>query len=129
MPNESEAGALSGVPLATDDDVRRAGAALRAELELGFLLVTRGNRGMMLFMQDCDPQVIEIAGSDDITDVSGAGDTVTALMALGVAAGATPFQAAALANFGAGVVVMKRGTATLGSEELAEAIGPLEESP
>ena len=77
------------------------------------VLITRGGRGMALFVPDTPTVHIPIFGSDEIADVTGAGDTVMATMALALAAGATFEAAARLANYAGGIVVMKRGTATV----------------
>jgi len=86
------------------------------------LLLTRGNRGMLLVEEGVDPVSIPIVGSEDIVDVSGAGDTVCAVLALGLASRATLLESAHLANHAASVVVMKPGTATLAINELDEAL-------
>ena len=82
------------------------------------VLVTRGSRGMALFERDRPTIHIPIFGSDQIADVTGAGDTVIATMTLALAAGATFHEAARLANYAGGLVVMKRGTATVSADEL-----------
>jgi bifunctional ADP-heptose synthase (sugar kinase/adenylyltransferase) len=87
------------------------------------VLVTRGSRGMALFEPDVPTRHIPIFGSDEIADVTGAGDTVIATMTLALAAGAAPFDAARLANVAGGLVVMKRGTATVSAAELRAALG------
>jgi rfaE bifunctional protein kinase chain/domain len=122
-PNESEVEALLGVTI--DDDPRvleRAGRDLLARLRTRIVLVTRGSRGMALFETDRPTRHIAIHGSDEIADVTGAGDTVIATMTTALAAGASPFDAARLANYAGGLVVMKRGTATVSREELATAV-------
>ena len=86
------------------------------------MLVTRGSRGMALFERDRPTVHIPIFGSDQIADVTGAGDTVIATMTLALAAGASFLEAARLANYAGGLVVMKRGTATVSAEELRQAI-------
>jgi D-glycero-beta-D-manno-heptose-7-phosphate kinase len=68
------------------------------------------------------PTLIPVHGTDQVADVTGAGDTVLAAFSLALAAGATPLEAALLANFAGGVVVMKMGTATASAEELSRAI-------
>lgn len=95
--------------------------ALRGQL-LQALLVTRGRDGMVLFEQRRNPRYIPVFGSDQAVDVTGAGDTVIAAFTLALAAGATFLEAAHLANCAAGLVVMKRGTATVTRQELKEAI-------
>ena len=118
-PNESEAEALLGVRI--DDNgaaLERAGRTLLRDLECRAVLITRGSRGMALFEPGRPTDQIPIVGSDQIADVTGAGDTVIATFALALAAGATFGEAARLANVAGGLVVMKRGTATVSAEEL-----------
>ena len=86
------------------------------------VLITRGSRGMALFEPDRPTVHVPIYGSDEVADVTGAGDTVIATMTLTIAAGGSFDEAARLANYAAGLVVMKRGTATVSPEELREAI-------
>ena len=86
------------------------------------MLITRGSRGMALFEPDRPTVHIPIFGSDQIADVTGAGDTVIATMTLALAAGGTSEEAARLANYAGGLVVMKRGTATVTADELKQAI-------
>jgi rfaE bifunctional protein kinase chain/domain len=130
-PNEEEAEALFGGPLdGAPGGIDGAGAALRARLGARFLLVTRGSRGMVLF-EDHAAAHVPVHGPDQVADVTGAGDTVIGAFALALAAGATPLEAALLANYAGGVVVMKMGTATLDADELRAAVAsdprPLEE--
>jgi len=87
------------------------------------VLITRGGRGMALFVPGAPTVHIPIHGSDEIADVTGAGDTVMATMTLALAAGATFEAAARLANYAGGIVVMKRGTATVSTQELRAAVG------
>jgi rfaE bifunctional protein kinase chain/domain len=127
-PNESEVEALVGYRL--DDDpaaLERAGRDLLRKLRSRGVLVTRGSRGMALFQPDRPTVHLPIVGSDQIADVTGAGDTVIAAFTLALAAGATMEEAAHVANHAGGLVVMKRGTATISREELADAIthGPV----
>ena len=82
------------------------------------MLVTRGSDGMALFEPGRAPLHIPIHGTDEVADVTGAGDTVIATFTLALAAGATPAEAAHLANFAGGIVVMKHATATVSAEEL-----------
>jgi rfaE bifunctional protein kinase chain/domain len=122
-PNESEVEQALGIRIG--DNVRtleRAGRELLRRTRAQAVLVTRGSRGMALFEPDTRTEHIPIFGSDQIADVTGAGDTVIATMALAVAAGATFLEAARLANFAGGLVVMKRGTATVSASELRQAI-------
>ncbi|HSL23151.1 MAG TPA: PfkB family carbohydrate kinase [Vicinamibacterales bacterium] len=122
-PNESEVEHLFGIVIGDDRRVlERAGRALLARLRARAVLVTRGSRGMALFEPDKPTEHISIFGSDEIADVTGAGDTVIATVALAVAAGATFPEAARLANYAGGIVVMKRGTATVSGAELRAAV-------
>lgn len=122
-PNESEVEALLGVTI--DDDQRvleRAGREMLARTGMPIVLITRGSRGMALFEPDQPTRHLPIYGSDEIADVTGAGDTVIATMTLALATGASAIEAARLANYAGGIVVMKRGTATVSAEELAHAV-------
>ncbi len=122
-PNESEVEQALGIRI--NDNPRlleRAGRRILAETRSGAVLITRGSRGMALFVPDAATVHIPIFGSDEIADVTGAGDTVMAAMALALAAGATFEAAARLANCAGGLVVMKRGTATVSAEELRAAL-------
>lgn len=122
-PNESEVEAALGVRI--DDDARvleRAGRAILDRTGMEAVLVTRGSRGMALFVPGATTVHIPIVGSDEIADVTGAGDTVMATLALALAAGATFEGAAHLANHAGGVVVMKRGTAMASAAELRATI-------
>lgn len=122
-PNESEVEQALGVRI--NDDMRvleRAGRAILAQTNMQAVLVTRGSRGMALFVRESPTVHIPIYGSDEIADVTGAGDTVMATLSLALAAGATFEAAARLANYAGGVVVMKRGTATVSPDELRNAV-------
>lgn len=122
-PNESEVEAALGVSI--NDDVRtleRAGRKILERTRMQAVLVTRGGRGMALFVPNTPTVHIPIFGSDEVADVTGAGDTVMATMTLSLAAGASFEAAARLANYAGGLVVMKRGTATVSADELRHAI-------
>ena len=121
-PNEEELEECAGRALDADEDVARAGADLRARMRSRCLLVTRGSRGMALFDGGGEPAWIPVHGTDQVADVTGAGDTVLATFALALAAGASPLEAALLANFAGGVVVTKMGTAVVSPEELRSAV-------
>jgi rfaE bifunctional protein kinase chain/domain len=122
-PNESEVEAMLGIHV-NDDPVilERAGRTILRRVAMRAVLITRGSRGMALFEPRRRTVHIPIFGSDEIADVTGAGDTVIATMALALAAGASYFEAARLANYAGGLVVMKRGTATVSADELHEAV-------
>ena len=95
---------------------------LRAQLGLEALLVTRGNKGMLLAEKDRTPLEIKAVGSTEPVDVTGAGDTVIAVYALGLACGLSFADSARLANYAGGIVVMKKGTASVQTAELLAAI-------
>jgi rfaE bifunctional protein kinase chain/domain len=122
-PNEPELEAAFGKRIGNNIELlhQLGQKALRRQW-LRALLVTRGRDGMVLFEPRRKPQQIPIFGSDQVTDVTGAGDTVIAAFTLALAAGANFLQAAQLANCAGGLVVMKRGTATVTRRELEEAI-------
>jgi D-glycero-beta-D-manno-heptose-7-phosphate kinase len=120
-PNEEEAEALRGGPLDSGGGIDAAGRELRERLSARFVLVTRGSLGMVLFEPGRSAHV-PVHGTDQVADVTGAGDTVIGAFALALAAGATPLEAALLANYAGGVVVMKTGTATLTRDELRAAV-------
>jgi rfaE bifunctional protein kinase chain/domain len=122
-PNESEVEQLLGVKIGDNAEVlEKAGRELLARTRAEAVLITRGSRGMALFEPRRQTVHIPIFGSDQIADVTGAGDTVIATMTLALAAGGTFEQAAHLANYAGGIVVMKRGTATVTADELRAAI-------
>lgn len=121
-PNEEEAEALLGSTIDDDPDrLEQAGRALRERLGARFLLITRGSRGMSLFQPEVSAH-LPVSGTDQVADVTGAGDTVIGTFALALAAGADPLEAALLANYAGGLVVMKMGTATCSPEELKRAV-------
>jgi rfaE bifunctional protein kinase chain/domain len=130
-PNEEEAEGLAGQALG--DDLSRVGSlgqGIRQRLGTSFLLITRGSRGASLILENGVAH-IPVHGTDQVADVTGAGDTVIGTFALAQAAGATPLEAALVANYAGGIVVQKLGTATLSSAELTEALAsdrrPVEE--
>ncbi|MBK6724322.1 MAG: hypothetical protein IPO41_05220 [Acidobacteria bacterium] len=94
------------------------GASLRERLGCEALLVTNGNKGMSLYTSDAEPRHIDAVGSPEPVDVTGAGDTVIATFALGLASGMNFADAATIANHAGGIVVMKKRTATVTSAEL-----------
>jgi rfaE bifunctional protein kinase chain/domain len=121
-PNEEEAESLLGMSISeAGDQLLSVGSRLLDLLQMRFLLITRGSFGMSLFDRLGCWQV-PVHGTDQVADVTGAGDTVIGTVALAIAAGATPLEATLLANYAGGVVVMKRGTATLSRSELEAAL-------
>ena len=122
-PNESEVEQVLGVRIDDNADVlEAAGRSLLERTDMESVLITRGSRGMALFGRNEAMVHIPIVGSDEVADVTGAGDTVIATSALALAAGASPYEAARLANYAGGLVVMKRGTATVSGKELGDAV-------
>ena len=123
-PNRTEAFLAAGVPCpdATehpdkDEDLKRVGALLLERWETRLVLITLGEHGMMLFEQGKSPHHIPTK-AQQVFDVSGAGDTAIALFTLALSCGATPIEAAEIANHASAVVVGKLGTATVSAEEL-----------
>lgn len=125
-PNLEELEAWAGQSLASDQAVSEAAEDLRLTLGARFLLATRGNKGMTLAEIDTPPAHIPVFGTDEVADVTGAGDTVLAVLVASLAAGATPAEAAELANIAGGLVVMKLGTATVNADELSRAVRSLQ---
>ena len=126
-PNEPEVEEALGVSIGHDwQKVIAAGEQVMERMKLQSLVITRGRDGMVAFDSKHKPVDIPIFGSDQVADVTGAGDTVIAAFTAALAAGATTEEAAQLANYAGGIVVMKRGTATVSQEELLRAI---EQSP
>jgi D-glycero-beta-D-manno-heptose-7-phosphate kinase len=122
-PNEAELEAVHHTDIGTNlNELARAGLATLATMKLQALLVTRGRHGAVLFEQREGITHIPIHGSDQAVDVTGAGDTVLAAYTLALACGAKPLEAAHIANIAGGLVVMKRGTATVSKQELLDAI-------
>jgi rfaE bifunctional protein kinase chain/domain len=126
-PNEPEVEDALGVRVGQDwNKVIAAGQQVMERMKLQSLVITRGRDGMVAFDHKHKPVDIPIFGSDQVTDVTGAGDAVIAAFTAALAVGATTEEAAQLANYAGGIVVMKRGTATVSREELLHA---LEQSP
>jgi D-glycero-beta-D-manno-heptose-7-phosphate kinase len=122
-PNEAEMEALHHVSIGQNlAELTRCGAATLAEMKLRALLVTRGRDGMALFEPGDRLTQISVYGSDQAVDVTGAGDTVLAAYTVALACGASPLEAAHIANIAGGLVVMKRGTATVTRDELLAAL-------
>lgn len=122
-PNEAELEAIYHHSIgANETELQNFGQRLLEEMRLKALLVTRGRDGMMLFESAAPPQKIPIYGSDRARDVTGAGDTVIAAFTLALAVGASYFEAAHLASFAGGIVVMKHATATVSRAEIETAL-------
>lgn len=122
-PNESELEEALRMKIENDQPrLFAAGKAVMQRMRLQSLLLTRGRDGMVAFSRTHKPAVIPIHGGGDVVDVTGAGDTVIATYTAALAAGADPESAARLANYAGGIVVMKRGTATVTRDELLRAV-------
>jgi D-glycero-beta-D-manno-heptose-7-phosphate kinase len=121
-PNHLEALRVTNTEDDTDEGMAHAARAIRERLGCRSVLITRGERGMML-LEDGEPTYVPTAARE-VYDVTGAGDTVIATLAASLASGASLVEAAMLANHAAGVVVGKVGTATASSEELLASFPP-----
>jgi D-beta-D-heptose 7-phosphate kinase/D-beta-D-heptose 1-phosphate adenosyltransferase len=121
-PNAAEAAAASGIAIKDDASLERAGAELLARLGCRYVVITRGERGMALFGAEGERLVVP-AVARTVFDVSGAGDTVIAVLTAALAGGAPVELALQLANFAAGAVVEKLGTATASPAEILALVG------
>jgi rfaE bifunctional protein kinase chain/domain len=122
-PNEPEVEEALQIRIGHDDQrLFSAGEQVMNRMGLESLVITRGRDGMVAFEKNAVPLMIPVFGSDQVVDVTGAGDTVIATFTAALAAGADTATAARLANFAGGIVVMKRGTATVSNQELQSAI-------
>jgi D-beta-D-heptose 7-phosphate kinase/D-beta-D-heptose 1-phosphate adenosyltransferase len=120
-PNTAEAGAALGVPINDLPSLKRVGKILLKRLSCKALVITRGEEGMAIFEPNQEPFLVPTIAKE-VYDVTGAGDTVIGTMGLALAAGAKVKDAARLANYAAGIVVGKKGTATVTREELLKVI-------
>ncbi len=122
-PNEPEIEEALRISIGRDGTaLLDAGRKVLERMKLESLVITRGRDGMVAFARGHKPVEIPISGSDQVADVTGAGDTVIATFTAALAAGADTESAARLANYAGGIVVMKRGTATVSQQELLHAI-------
>lgn len=126
-PNQAELYAASGRDCATDEQVESAARQIIEQGECDMLVVTRGKDGMSIVARDLPAMHLRTAARE-VFDVSGAGDTVAATLALALASGAGIGEACSLANLAAGIVVGKRGTAVVSTDEIHAALRPLEGS-
>jgi rfaE bifunctional protein kinase chain/domain len=117
-PNKEEVEQILGKDFTSDDCT-----LLRERLGYKALLVTCGSKGMTLFEEGSSPRHLEAVGSKEPVDVTGAGDTVIGTFALGLASGLSFYDSASVANHAGGIVVMKRGTATVSIDELIASLG------
>ncbi len=124
--NDAELAAALERELSSEEEIRAAGHELRERLSADGVLITRGDKGMTLFLADGSATDIPVSDHSEIFDVSGAGDTCVAVMILGLAAGVDAPAAARLSNVASGIAVRKRGTATVAAAELYAAVTALE---
>jgi D-beta-D-heptose 7-phosphate kinase/D-beta-D-heptose 1-phosphate adenosyltransferase len=120
-PNHHEAETATHRRIQSDEDAREAGREFRKRAQCDAVLITRGDAGMWVSQDGAEGSIPAVAR--EVADVTGAGDTVAATLALALAAGATLAEAATLANFAAGIVVGKFGPATVSRDELLAALG------
>lgn len=120
-PNHHEALRLTNTEEDSNEGLQQAARLIRERLKCESVLITRGERGMLLLEGDADPVYVETMARE-VYDVTGAGDTVIATLAASLAAGASMLEAAILANHAAGIVVGKVGTATASADELINSI-------
>jgi rfaE bifunctional protein kinase chain/domain len=121
-PNEPEVEEALRTRIYDWDSLCSAGEQILSRMKIQSLIITRGRDGMIAFSGKHKPVDIPIFGSDQVADVTGAGDTVIATFTAALGAGASAEEAAHLANYAGGIVVMKRGTATVSQQELLDAI-------
>jgi D-glycero-beta-D-manno-heptose-7-phosphate kinase len=122
-PNEPEIEEALAVKIGQDwSRLVEAAQQVMERMKLHSLVITRGRDGMVAFNKRHKPIDIPIHGSDQVADVTGAGDTVIATFTAALAAGASTEEAAHLANYAGGIVVMKRGTATVSQQELLQVV-------
>ena len=126
-PNKKEAAAAAGIEIRTASDLMAAGNRILCSASVDSLLITCGKEGMVLFERDAPPHHIR-SDARQVFDVSGAGDTVAAVLGLSLACGANLREAARIANTAAGIVVGKVGTATVSPDELSAALNPLQDT-
>ncbi len=120
-PNAAEASAASGILINDLSSLKRAGSMLLKKLGCDVLVITRGEEGIAIFEPHQEPFLVSTVAKE-VYDVTGAGDTVIGTMALALGAGARVIEAAKLANYAAGIVVGKIGTATVSWAELFNVI-------
>jgi len=125
-PNEEEAIRAAGMGNGGIEQMTLAARRLSDRLSVRAVLITLGNQGMLLYEQGRGPEHIPAVGTDEIVDLTGAGDTVAAVFTTALAAGSSMLDAARLANCAASIVVMKEGAASVGPDELLEVVRSIE---
>lgn len=121
-PNRKEAETLSGVLITDHDSLMEAGKRILERAQAKNVMITLGQDGMAIFSSAEKKAVLIPTNASEVYDISGAGDTVIAVLAMSLAAGATLEEAAIMGNIAAGIVVAKFGTATTNSDEMKTAI-------
>jgi rfaE bifunctional protein kinase chain/domain len=121
-PNQPDAEEMVGFKIDSNQSLKRAGQLLLSKTGAQAILITRGAQGMALFTPGQDVCELPVFNRSEVFDVSGAGDTVIATMALALVTGATYMEAMALGNLAAGIVVKKPGTATTNQDEMQAAL-------
>jgi D-beta-D-heptose 7-phosphate kinase/D-beta-D-heptose 1-phosphate adenosyltransferase len=121
-PNKKEAARVSGIEIACEKDLTRAGKKLLHNLSCEAVLITRGEEGMTLFERTRKTATHIPTKAKEVYDVTGAGDTLIAVLAMAMAVGASYEEAARISNHAAGIVVSKLGTATVAPRELIDSI-------
>lgn len=121
-PNQPEAESCLGGSISTLEELHAAGHKLREKMDVTALVITRGSEGMSVFREGLEPVDINAFGDDEVVDVTGAGDTVISAFSLSVASGLDFSDAARIANIAGGLTVLKKGTCTVSSAELEDAI-------
>ena len=116
--NDAELAAAVGRELSDEESLYDAGQELLNELSADGVLVTRGEKGMVLLEKDGAIHDIPVSDKSEVFDVSGAGDTCVATVILALAAGSEPAKAAEISNFASGIAVRKLGTSTVSATEL-----------
>jgi bifunctional ADP-heptose synthase (sugar kinase/adenylyltransferase) len=121
-PNEDEAIAATAATDGSMPHMQQAAGELIERLGVEAVLLTLGNQGMLLRQRESDPVLLPVEGTDEIVDLTGAGDTVAATFTVAVTSGASYRDAAYLANCAAGIAVMKEGAAIVRPGELRAAL-------
>lgn len=121
--NDAELAAAMGRTLTNEEELHEAGMQLLAEMDAKGVLITCGEKGMVLFEKTGAVHDIPVSDKSEVYDVSGAGDTCVAAFILALTTGAVPVEAAEISNFASGIAVRKQGTATVSAAELENILG------
>ena len=121
-PNETEVEEVLHCSIDGEKSLQSTAERLKSEIECKNVIITRGSKGMMILDKNNKSEFIPIHGSKDVVDVTGAGDTVSAVVTLALSTGASAIESAMLANYAGSIVVMKTGAATATQKELVDTI-------